>query len=179
MESVAYWNQILLIQLYLHSTQKVLRNWIVWLLLSLLCWPKVILLIGEHCTKIDCVLPFTYENWHFITLRSESNFFLPQSKWWLEDKNTFRRELPRDWRVGKSIQVRRRKKTLSKGEKQAHTHTPTHTHAHTHDLMYTLSLTHTNKHTNIHSLSHMFTLIHTLTKTQPVDTHTHTLYLSC
>ena len=48
-ESAAYWNQILLVPLYLNSAQKTSVNWIIWLLLSLLCWPKLILLSGGHC----------------------------------------------------------------------------------------------------------------------------------
>ncbi len=48
-ESAAYCNQIMLFPLYLNSTQKTLVNWIIRLLLSILCWPKVILLSGGHC----------------------------------------------------------------------------------------------------------------------------------
>ena len=48
LESVAYCNQILLAPLYLNSTQNTLVNWIIGLLLSLQCWPKVILLSGGH-----------------------------------------------------------------------------------------------------------------------------------
>jgi len=42
-ESAAYCNQIFLVPSYLNSTQKASVNWIIRLLLSLLCWPKVIL----------------------------------------------------------------------------------------------------------------------------------------
>jgi len=38
-ESAAYCNQILLVPLYLNSAQNALVNWIIGLLLSLLCWP--------------------------------------------------------------------------------------------------------------------------------------------
>ncbi len=50
-ESVAYCNQILLAQLYINSTQKTSVNWIIRLLLSLSCRPKVNLLSGGHCNK--------------------------------------------------------------------------------------------------------------------------------
>jgi hypothetical protein len=52
-ESAAYCNQKLLEHLYLNRTQNTSVNWIIRLLLSLLCWPKVILLSGGHC--IVCV----------------------------------------------------------------------------------------------------------------------------
>ncbi len=48
-ESAAYCNQKLLAHLYLNSTQNPSVNWIIRLLLSLLCWPKVSLLSGGHC----------------------------------------------------------------------------------------------------------------------------------
>ena len=48
-ESAAYSNQILLVPLYLNSTQNTSVNWIIRLMLSLLCWPKAILLSGGHC----------------------------------------------------------------------------------------------------------------------------------
>jgi len=35
--------------LYFNSAQNTLVNWIIRLLLLLLCWPKVILLRGEYC----------------------------------------------------------------------------------------------------------------------------------
>ncbi len=54
-ESAAYCNQNLLAHLYLISTQITSVNWIIRLLLSLLWWPKVILLSGRHCSWfIDC-----------------------------------------------------------------------------------------------------------------------------
>ncbi len=49
-ESAAYCNQKLLAHLFLNSTQNTSVNWIIRLLLSLLCWPKVILLSGGHCS---------------------------------------------------------------------------------------------------------------------------------
>ena len=49
-ESAAYCNQIMLVPLYLNSTQNTSVNWIIPLLLSVLHWPKVILLSGGHCT---------------------------------------------------------------------------------------------------------------------------------
>ncbi len=48
-ESAAYCNQILLAQSYKNSAQNTLVNWIIRLLLSLVCRPKVILLSGWHC----------------------------------------------------------------------------------------------------------------------------------
>ena len=48
--SAAYCNQILLVPLYLNSTQNTLVDCISWLLLSLLCWHKLILLSGGHCS---------------------------------------------------------------------------------------------------------------------------------
>ncbi len=51
-ESAAYCNQIMLVPLYLNSTQNTLVNWIIRWLLSLLGWPKVILLSGGHCIAI-------------------------------------------------------------------------------------------------------------------------------
>jgi hypothetical protein len=49
-ESAAYCNQILLARLYIDRAQNTSVNWMIRLLLSLLCWPKVILLSGGHCT---------------------------------------------------------------------------------------------------------------------------------
>ncbi len=51
-EWAAYCNQKLLPHLYLNSTQNTSVNWIIRLLLSLLLWPKVILLNGGHCIFI-------------------------------------------------------------------------------------------------------------------------------
>jgi hypothetical protein len=48
-ESAAYYKK-LLAHLYLNSIQNTSFNWIIRLLLSLLSWPKVILLSGGHCT---------------------------------------------------------------------------------------------------------------------------------
>ncbi len=48
-ESAAYCNQILLVQLYINSTQNTSANWIIRLLLSILCLPKMILFSGVHC----------------------------------------------------------------------------------------------------------------------------------
>ena len=47
-ELAAYYNQILMVPLNKNSTQKMLVDWIIRLFLSLLCWPKVILLSGRH-----------------------------------------------------------------------------------------------------------------------------------
>ncbi len=47
-ESATYCYHILLVPLYLNSAQNMSVNWIIWLLRSLLCWPKVILLSGRH-----------------------------------------------------------------------------------------------------------------------------------
>ena len=49
-ESSDYCNQTLLVPHYLNSTQNTSVNWIIRILLSLLYWPKVILLGGVHCT---------------------------------------------------------------------------------------------------------------------------------
>jgi hypothetical protein len=51
-ESAAYCNQKLPAHLYIYSTQNTSVNWIIRLLLSLLCWLKVILLSGGHCIFI-------------------------------------------------------------------------------------------------------------------------------
>ncbi len=48
-ESVAYRDQISLAPLYIDNTQNISVKWIIWLLLSLLCRPKAILLSGWHC----------------------------------------------------------------------------------------------------------------------------------
>ncbi len=50
-ESAAYCDQIELAPLFINSTQNTSVNWIIRLLLSLLCQPKVILLSGGHCIK--------------------------------------------------------------------------------------------------------------------------------
>ncbi len=49
-ESAAYCNHISRAQVYINRAQNTLVNWIIRLLLSLLCRPKVILLSGGHCT---------------------------------------------------------------------------------------------------------------------------------
>ncbi len=49
-ESAIYCNDILLVPLYLNSTQNTSVYRIIRLLLSLLCEPKVILLSGGHCS---------------------------------------------------------------------------------------------------------------------------------
>jgi hypothetical protein len=48
-ESAAYCNQILLAPMYINNTQYTSVNCILLFLLSLLCWPKAILLSGGHC----------------------------------------------------------------------------------------------------------------------------------
>ncbi len=48
-ESAAYCNQISLAQVYINRAQNTSVNWIIRLLLSLVWWPKVILLSGGHC----------------------------------------------------------------------------------------------------------------------------------
>ncbi len=51
-ESAAYCNQKLVAHLYNNSTLNTSVNWIIRLMLSLLCRPKVILLSGGHCSLI-------------------------------------------------------------------------------------------------------------------------------
>ncbi len=53
-------NQKLLAHLYLNSTQNTSVNWILRLLLSLLCWPKVIQLSGGHCIWMNKTLQFQF-----------------------------------------------------------------------------------------------------------------------
>ncbi len=53
-ESAAYCNQKLLAHFYLNTTQNTSVNWIIRLLLSLLCWPKVILLSSGNCALKNC-----------------------------------------------------------------------------------------------------------------------------
>ncbi len=55
-ESTAYCYLKLLVHLYLNSTQNTSVNKIIWLLLSLIRWPKAILLNGGHCTWINSSL---------------------------------------------------------------------------------------------------------------------------
>jgi hypothetical protein len=52
MESAAYCNQVLLAQICTNSAQITSVNWIIRLLLSLSCRPKVILLSGGHCIEL-------------------------------------------------------------------------------------------------------------------------------
>jgi hypothetical protein len=51
-ESAACCNQILSAQLYISRAQITSVNWIIRLLVSLLCRPKMIPLSGGHCTKL-------------------------------------------------------------------------------------------------------------------------------
>ena len=56
-ESAAYSNQILLVQSYPNSAHKTSVNWIIRLMLSLLCWPKMILLSsGQWIIKLNFLL---------------------------------------------------------------------------------------------------------------------------
>ncbi len=48
-ESAAYCNQTWLAKLYINSAQNTLVNWIIQLLVSILCQPKVIPLSDGHC----------------------------------------------------------------------------------------------------------------------------------
>ncbi len=70
----AYYNQNLLAHWYLNSTQNTSVNWIIRLLLWLLCWPKVILLSGGHCSTIFCcfirINSLTYVPGHSKILRT-------------------------------------------------------------------------------------------------------------
>ncbi len=80
-EPAAYCNQKLLAHLYLNSTQNTSVNWIIRLLLSLLCWPKVILLSGGHCSKKIS----TRENWSASWLKNyadiSSNLVIMRQHW--------------------------------------------------------------------------------------------------
>jgi hypothetical protein len=71
-KSAAYCNQILVVLLYLNSIKNTLVNWIIRLLLSLLIWPKVILLSGGRCIYIlfycQAERPLAFYNYY-----SESN----------------------------------------------------------------------------------------------------------
>ena len=64
-ESAAYCNQKLLAHLYLNSTQNTSVNWIIRLLLSLVCRPKVILLSGGHCISKYSLLFQEYVQYFF------------------------------------------------------------------------------------------------------------------
>ncbi len=67
-ESAAYCNQILLAHLYHNRTQSSSVNWIIRFLLSLLRWPKVILLSGGHCNS------FLIFKLTFKTMRDEKKW---------------------------------------------------------------------------------------------------------
>ncbi len=83
LKSAAYWK--LLAQLYLNSTQNTSLNWIIRILLSLLCWPKMILLSGGHCTSIysDFNSNFVHKicctSLKFYYYRGRKNFLAGQS----------------------------------------------------------------------------------------------------
>ncbi len=66
--SSAYCNQILLAQLYINGAQNSSVNWIIQLLLSLSCWPKVILLSGGHCITFHLYTIQRYTIWLEICL---------------------------------------------------------------------------------------------------------------
>ncbi len=63
-ESAAYCNQMVLASLYINKTQKTSVNWLIRLLLSLLYWPKVILLSGGHniCSFYPCLNSILFED---------------------------------------------------------------------------------------------------------------------
>ncbi len=70
-ESAAYCNQIWLAQLYINSAQNTSVNWIIRLLLSLLCRPKVIPLSGGHCNTKNFLFEVEgslYDPWAKFTL---------------------------------------------------------------------------------------------------------------
>jgi hypothetical protein len=71
-DSTAYCNLKLMAPLCINSTQNMSFNWIIRLLISLLCRPKVILISGGHCILIISFLTVftiknqirkTFENW--------------------------------------------------------------------------------------------------------------------
>ncbi len=70
--SAAFCNRIWLAQLYINSAQNTLVNWIIRLLLSLWCRPKVILLSGGHC--------LTFPD-HQSSLRPTIPFYIPTHSW--------------------------------------------------------------------------------------------------
>jgi hypothetical protein len=94
-ESSAYCNQIFLVPLYLNSTQNTSVNWISWLLLSFLCWPKVILLSGGHCSlkkeftkDINCwKLRYTWPAISEISSWKVANGNIHSPHWWREKIN--------------------------------------------------------------------------------------------
>ncbi len=116
-ESAAYCNHIWLAHLFINSTQNTSVNWIIRLLLSLLCWPKVILLSGGHCTCIRVnksifgnILPTNIEGKPLPgshTLANEFLFFTTFSKWrHVYFGETSDRRLPmKDWIIIPSIIV--------------------------------------------------------------------------
>ncbi len=61
-KAAVYCNHILLVLLYINSTQSTSVNWIIWLALLLLCRPKVILLSGGHCINSHC----SYSDLHLL-----------------------------------------------------------------------------------------------------------------
>ncbi len=98
-ESATYCNQILQVPLYLNSTQSTQVNWIIWLLLSLLCRPNVILLSGEHCFSATlkkryswAPYPHFWHSWTFFLFGPKH--FAEYAVWLIkpwnfEDKLTF------------------------------------------------------------------------------------------
>jgi len=88
-ESAAYCNQIMLVPLYLNSSQNTFVNWIIQLLLSLLCWPKVIPLSGGHCIIKKAVCN---RNWQDMVRRINCKFMalVPAFEfYWTREQNDF------------------------------------------------------------------------------------------
>ncbi len=75
-ESATYCNQKLLALLYLNSTQMTSVNWIIRLLLSLLCYPKVILL-----TILEIVIHVSMLH-NVIVDNISSSYILSHLQWW-------------------------------------------------------------------------------------------------
>ncbi len=67
----AYCNQIWLTQLYINSAQNTSVNWIIWLLLSHKCRPKVILLSGGHCI---CSILLDSSSWKSLRILQSRNW---------------------------------------------------------------------------------------------------------
>ena len=86
-ESVAYCYQILLVPFYTNSTQKTSVNWIIRLILhvSLLCWPKVILLSGGHCINKLHVHFFSCYTKGFLLESSSTCYDRPVRPVWFGD----------------------------------------------------------------------------------------------
>ncbi len=61
---------------YLNSTSNTSVNWIIWILLTLLCWPEVILLSGGHCIVIVLNNSFQALQNANCTLICVSTFFI-------------------------------------------------------------------------------------------------------